>query len=76
MLRTVEAIYADGVLKLVERLPLRENERVRVSVERIDEASANRDRAEAVERFRAGVAASQLKTVGPLPSREELHEPG
>jgi predicted DNA-binding antitoxin AbrB/MazE fold protein len=33
---TVEAVYADGVLKPVEPLPLKEHEKVRVSIEQGD----------------------------------------
>jgi predicted DNA-binding antitoxin AbrB/MazE fold protein len=32
---TVEAVYEDGVLKLAKPLPLREHERVQVSVQRL-----------------------------------------
>jgi predicted DNA-binding antitoxin AbrB/MazE fold protein len=38
MTYTVEAIYENGVLKPVQPLPLREHERVRVSVETIPDA--------------------------------------
>jgi len=36
MIRNVEAVYVNGGLKLVDRLPLRENERERVSIDQLD----------------------------------------
>ena len=36
MSQTVEAIYENGVLKLEQPLPLKNQERVRVTIERLD----------------------------------------
>jgi predicted DNA-binding antitoxin AbrB/MazE fold protein len=73
MVRITEAIYSNGVLKPTERLDLREDERVRITVEPI-ESDANSKRQRAIERFRAGQAKSKFRSSGPYPTREELHE--
>jgi predicted DNA-binding antitoxin AbrB/MazE fold protein len=72
MTQTIEAIYTDGVLKPTAELPLRDNQRVRVTVETIDES--NMDREAAVTRLKAGIASMRFFSEGPLPSREELHD--
>jgi len=74
MTRTIEAIYTDAVLKPTGELPLRDNQRVRVTVETIDET--NMDREAAVSRLKAGIASMRFFSVGPLPIREELHDRG
>jgi predicted DNA-binding antitoxin AbrB/MazE fold protein len=43
MTLTVEAIYQDGVLKPTQLLPLKENERVRLSIHTPDDVSAALD---------------------------------
>jgi len=72
MIRNVEAVYVNGGLKLVDRLPLRENERERVSIDQLDtpERPAAAGRGEVTDRFRDGVAASRRKTAGPLDGRD------
>jgi len=55
-------------------LPLRDNQRVRLTVETIDET--NMDREAAVSRLKAGIASMRFFSVGPLPIREELHDRG
>jgi len=80
MIRNVEAVYVNGGLKLVDRLPLRENERERVSIDQLDTperpaaaaaaAAAAAGRGEVTDRFRDGVAASRRKTAGPLDGRD------
>ena len=72
MTRTFEAIYTDGVLKPTGDLPLRDNQRVRLTVETIDEP--NMDREAAVARLKAGIASMRFFSEGTLPSREELHD--
>jgi predicted DNA-binding antitoxin AbrB/MazE fold protein len=72
MTQTIEAIYTDGVLKPTAELPLRDNQRVRLTVETIDET--NVDREAAVTRLKAGIARMRFFSEGPLPSREELHD--
>lgn len=72
MTQKIEAVYADGVLKPSGALPLREQQRVRLTVETIDEP--DQDRAAAIARLKAGIASMRFFSEGPLPSREELHD--
>jgi len=72
MTQTIEAIYTGGVLKPTAELPLRDNQRVRVTVEIIDET--NIDREAAVSRLNAGIEGMRFFSEGLLPSREELHD--
>jgi predicted DNA-binding antitoxin AbrB/MazE fold protein len=72
MTQTIDAIYTGGVLKPVAELPLRENQRVRLTVETIDEISNDRDAA--VSRLKAGIASMRFFSKGALPVREELHD--
>jgi predicted DNA-binding antitoxin AbrB/MazE fold protein len=70
MRQTIEAIYIDGVLKPTAGLALRDNQRVRMTVETIDESRM--DREAAVMRLKAGIANMRFFSEGALPSREEL----
>ena len=72
MTQTIEAIYTDGVLKPTADLPLRDNQRVRLTVETLDEV--NTDREAAVARLKAGIASMRFFSEGPLPTREELQD--
>lgn len=72
MTQKTEAIYTDGVLKPTAELLLRDNQRVRLTVETIDEP--NMDREAAVARLKAGIAIMRFFSEGPLPRREELHD--
>jgi predicted DNA-binding antitoxin AbrB/MazE fold protein len=76
MTQTIEAIYTDGVLKPTAELPLRDNQRVRLSIETIGETidETIMDREAAVARLKAGIASMRFFSEGPLPSREELHD--
>jgi len=78
MVRIIEAIFADGVLKPAEPLNLRDQQRVRITVEEVDGAARapSADRAEARKRFLAGVRKSRFKSTGPYKTRSELHERG
>jgi predicted DNA-binding antitoxin AbrB/MazE fold protein len=67
----VEAIYIGGVLKPTRELPLRDKQRVRLTVETIDEPE--RDREAAVARLKAGIASMCFSSEAGLPSRENLH---
>ena len=71
MTQTVEAIYADGVLRPTRELPLQDKQRVRLTVETIDEPVG--DRKAAVARLKAGIAGMRFFSEEPLPGREELH---
>jgi predicted DNA-binding antitoxin AbrB/MazE fold protein len=72
MTQTTEAIYTNGVLKPVRDLDLRDQQRVRVIVETIEDGTA--DRAAAVARLRAGIDGMQFFSNGRLPTRDELHD--
>jgi predicted DNA-binding antitoxin AbrB/MazE fold protein len=68
----VEAIYTGGVLKPTRDLCLQDQQRVRLTVETIEEPVS--DREAAVDRLKAGIASMRFFSEGPLPSREELHD--
>ena len=72
LIEKVEAIYSGGVLKPTRELPLRDQQRVRLTVETIDEPKS--DREAAISRLKAGIASMRFISEGPLPSREELHD--
>ena len=72
MTQSTEAVYSGGVLKPDSDLGLREQQRVRLVVETIDEVPTDREAAFA--RLRAGIARMQFFSKGPLPKREELHD--
>jgi len=72
MMHKVEATYSGGVLKPTRELPLRDGQRVRPTVEPIDEPK--RDREAAVARLRAGIASMRFFSERPLPNREGLHD--
>lgn len=71
MTQITEAIYTHGVLKPTAELDLREQQRVRVIVESLEERE---DRASALARLKAGIASMQFFSNGRLPTREELHD--
>jgi predicted DNA-binding antitoxin AbrB/MazE fold protein len=73
MIKTIEAIYRDGVLEPLEALPLQQDQRVRITVEVASQAP-DADRRAALERLFAGIASMNFRSEGPLPTREELHE--
>ena len=77
-------IQQDGELRLTE-LPFRKGDRVEATLLAVHEDKdvkgnaaysddANLIRKEALERFLARAAASTFRSVGPYPSRDELHE--
>ena len=72
MTQRVDAIYTDGVLKPTSELSLRDNQRVRLTVETIDDPS--RDRQAAIGRLKAGIESMCFFSDGVLLSREELHD--
>jgi predicted DNA-binding antitoxin AbrB/MazE fold protein len=72
MTQKVDAIYTDGVLKPTREQSLKDNQRVRLTVETIDDSS--RDRQAAIGRLKAGIESMRFFSEGPLPSREELHD--
>lgn len=72
MTQITEAIYTNGVLKPTGDLDLREEQRVRLIVEPLDERPE--DRSAALARLRAGIASMHFSSDGRLPSRAELHD--
>jgi predicted DNA-binding antitoxin AbrB/MazE fold protein len=72
MTQITEAIYTHGVLKPAADLKLREQQRVRVIVEPIEDSLGDRDAA--VARLKAGIAGMKFFSNGPLPTRGDLHE--
>jgi predicted DNA-binding antitoxin AbrB/MazE fold protein len=72
MTHRIEAVYSDGVLKPECELGLRDRQRVRLTVETIDDVAS--DREAALARVRAGIARMQFYSKGPLPTRAELHD--
>jgi predicted DNA-binding antitoxin AbrB/MazE fold protein len=71
MTQTIEAIYTDGVLKPRAELPFRDNQRVRLTVETIEETS--KDREAAISRLGRN-RELRFFSAGPRPSREELND--
>jgi predicted DNA-binding antitoxin AbrB/MazE fold protein len=72
MTQTTEAIFTHGVLKPAVDLNLREQQRVRVIVEPIDDGLGDRDAA--VARLKAGIGSTQFFSKGRLPTREDIHD--
>lgn len=72
MIERVEAIYSGGVFRPTRELPLRDQQRVCLTAETIDEVESNRETA--VAQLRAGIASMSFSSDGPLPSRQELHD--
>ena len=72
MTQITEAVYTQGVLKPTSELVLREQQRVRLIVEPIDELPG--DRQAALERLKVGIASMQFFSNGRLPTRDELHD--
>lgn len=71
--QSTEAVYSDGVLKPVERLALRENERVRVVVQPLNYPGADA-RSAAFAELLAGIERMNFRSTQPYPTREELHD--
>ena len=81
--RVETIIQADGELHLT-RLPCRKGDRVEAIVLLLDTAAptgpasdsaqAAEQRRAALERFQARADASRFRSVGPYPTRDELHE--
>jgi predicted DNA-binding antitoxin AbrB/MazE fold protein len=74
MARITEAIYTHGVLKPKEELGLREEQRVRLIVEPLDDDTDRGDRSAALQRLLAGIEGMMFSSREPLPSRDELHD--
>ena len=72
MTQITEAVYTQGVLKPTIDLNLREEQRVRLTVEPIEDSLGDRDAA--VARLKAGIVSMQFFSKGPLPTREDIHD--
>lgn len=73
MTKTIEAIYANGVLRPVGMLELPEQQRVRLTIEPVDER-VEADHQSALVRLIEGLRRSKLRLVDHLPTRDELHD--
>jgi predicted DNA-binding antitoxin AbrB/MazE fold protein len=71
--QVTEAVYTGGVLKPVRPLDLREAQRVRITVQAVDETEAG-DREAAFRRLLAGIDRMNFAFGGRLPQRDELHD--
>jgi predicted DNA-binding antitoxin AbrB/MazE fold protein len=74
MAQITEAIYTNGVFKPKDGLALREDQRVRLTVEALDDDTDRGDRSAAFQRLLAGIAGMRFFSRGHLPSRDELHD--
>ena len=74
MAQVIEAIYEHGVLTPKDELALPESQRVRLIVEPIDDNIDREDRTAALRRLREGIERMKFFSVGPLPSRNDLHD--
>ncbi len=75
MTQITEAVYADGVLKPDDRLPLRQNERVRLIIQSL-EAPGTNDRQRAIDELRASIGRGPFRSDRPYPNRDQLHKRG
>ena len=73
MTRVVDAIYTNGHLEPLEQLPLAEQERVTLIVQRREPAETQA-REDALKALLDGMARSKFHSGGKLPTRDELHE--
>ena len=73
MTNSVEAIYSHGVLTPLDPVELREQQRVRLTIETLD-GPTTRDRSQAVQALIARLRQSPFAHGGPYPTRDELHE--
>ena len=73
MTRVVEAIYTKGHLEPVEPLDLAERERVTLIVQTREHVDTETKDA-ALRALLEGIAQSNFRSGGKLPTREELHD--
>ena len=72
-IRVETTIETDGELHL-SHLPCRKGDRVEAIVRVVETPERETQRREAVEHFLALARASKFRSLGPYPSRDELHE--
>ena len=63
MVQITEAIFSQGVLKPVDKLQLREEQRVRLIIEPVDVGGGS-DRTAALNRLRVGIASMKFSSSG------------
>jgi predicted DNA-binding antitoxin AbrB/MazE fold protein len=73
MTQTIDAIYTQGVLRPLQKLTLREQEHVRITIQSA-QAQEQVSREEAMKQLIECLDRSTLSYGGRPPSREELHE--
>ena len=73
MVRVIEAIFCEGVLKPVEALELPDQQRVRLTVETVD-GPTDEERQAAVRALFDEIDQMDFRLTGSLPTRDELHE--
>lgn len=66
-------VETDGELHLTQ-LPCRKGDRVQAVVYVPDSPAREKEREDALQRFLARASASQFRSEGPYPTRDELHE--
>ena len=71
--QVTEAIYTKGVLKPLQPLDLRESERVRLMVQKLDEPP-RQDRKVLLAKLREGIEKMNFRSNGSYPSRDEIHD--
>lgn len=71
--QVTDATFDGGVLRPDRALRLREHERVRLIVQRLESTTAEA-RASAMARLRAGIASMGFRSNTLYPTRDELHD--
>jgi predicted DNA-binding antitoxin AbrB/MazE fold protein len=74
MFQVITATFEDGVLKPTERLDLRPHSRVRLTVEPLEQETADAQRRRAWEELELLWRQSALDSQGERLSRDQLHE--
>jgi predicted DNA-binding antitoxin AbrB/MazE fold protein len=69
-----EAIYTNGVFKPKDELALHEAQRVRLTVEPLDDDAAPSERSAALARLVAEIEKVNFFSCEGLPTRDELHD--
>lgn len=73
MIQVVEAVYMNGTFRPAQPLSLREDQRVKLTVETLDRSPQD-DRAAALASFLRRADSMGFKSNGKYPTRDELHE--
>ena len=73
MAQVIEATYSDGILRPDAPLDPHESQRVRLTIEPLPPLDLQK-RTEALARLKEGIRGMNFRSIGPLPSRDELHD--